>query len=209
MMVRLPPRGSTIATPARPESELGDCLADLGVSVDQEMRLETRWVAEALISISQQLDRIGTIFNAHATGLHSAVDIEIVSQVTEYLVLDPSVGSIAAANDLIASFVESAATIAYDSMIAGTELSKRSGKRGRSSLEWYDDFTALTLKIAAKVGEKPTLYKDRISSEPRGWLLDVARMLESFLLCDMRSPSAEACAKRLERSKRRLADDKN
>jgi hypothetical protein len=109
-MVRLPPRGSTIATPARPESELGDCLADLGVSVDQagvaevyealrsivglwwaeEMRLETRSVAEALISISRQLGRIGTFFNAHATGLYDAVNSEIVSQLTEYLALDPT-----------------------------------------------------------------------------------------------------------------------
>jgi hypothetical protein len=91
-------------------------------------------------------------------------------------------------------------------MIAGTDLRTRSGKRGRLSLGWYDDFTALLLKIAGEAGIKPTLNKDRSGAGPRGWLFDAALMLETFLDCEMRSPSAEACAKRLERSKRRLAE---
>jgi hypothetical protein len=102
MMVRVPPRGSTLATLPRKKQELGGCLVALGVSIDraggaeiyevlcsiagrwwvEKSRLETASVAEALISLSRQLDKIGTTLNAHATGLHQAVDIEIVCQLT-------------------------------------------------------------------------------------------------------------------------------
>ena len=43
-----------------------------------------------------------------------------------------------------------------------------------------------------------------ISGARGGWLLDAAQALETFLDPQMRSPSAEACGKRLERSKTRL-----
>jgi hypothetical protein len=94
-------------------------------------------------------------------------------------------------------------------MVAGSDLRTRPGKRGRARLEWYDSFTNVLLNIGEKAGIETTLYKDRINAEPRGWLLQIARVLETFFDPDMRSPSAEACWKRLERSRRRLVGRQN
>jgi len=73
----------------------------------------------------------------------------------------------------------------------------------------YPRFDALTqakqlLEVAETAGVKPNLSKDRISGARVGWLLDAAQALEAFLDPQMRSPSVEACGKRLERSKTRL-----
>jgi hypothetical protein len=87
---------------------------------------------------------------------------------------------------------------------AYSALSDRSAERGRPVLDWYDDFTALLLDIANMAGVKPTMRKDRISGVRSGWLFEAAQALEPFLYPDMRSPSAEACGTRLERSMRRL-----
>jgi len=73
-------------------------------------------------------------------------------------------------------------------------------------LDWYDDFTALLLDIANMAGVKPTLRKDRSIGARSGWLFEAAQALESFLYPEMRSPSPEACGKRLERSQRRLRE---
>ena len=225
-MVRLSPRGAISASPCRREQELGGCLADIGVFIDEagiteiydalysivgewwaeKGRLESAAVANALASIGGQLDKIGITLNAHATGPRDSLDIEIVSRLTEYIALDRNVGSVAAAKDLIASFVQNASTIARRSVVAGTDLRTPAGKRGRTRLEWYDNFTALLLKIANRGGIEPALNKDRDTGKRNGWLFEAALALETFLYPDMRSPSAEACGKRLERSKRRLVE---
>jgi spore cortex formation protein SpoVR/YcgB (stage V sporulation) len=66
---------------------------------------------------------------------------------------------------------------------------------------------ALLLEVAETAEVEPRLSKDRISGERVGWLLDAARALEAFLHPRMRSPSDEACGKRLERSKTRLKQE--
>jgi hypothetical protein len=91
-------------------------------------------------------------------------------------------------------------------MVAGTDLRTRSGKRGRAPFEWYDNFTALLLKIAEIAGREPALNKDRDTGERGGWLFEAAIALETFLEPDMQSSSPEACGKRLERSKQRLVE---
>jgi hypothetical protein len=90
-------------------------------------------------------------------------------------------------------------------MVAYADLNRKAPNEGRAPLLWYDEFTALLLDIAAKAGVEPTLSKDRNTSARTGWLFEAAQALEPFLLKFMRSPSAEACGKRLERSKKRLA----
>jgi hypothetical protein len=172
---------------------------------NENARLDSAAVAQALISISQKLDKIRTTLNAHSTGPRNTLDIEIVSQLAGYIALDPNVGSITAAKDLIASFIQDATTIAHSGMVAGSDLRTRSGTHGRTRLEWYDDFTALLLKIANKAGMEPSLNKDRITGERRGWLFEAALALETFFYPKMRSPTDEACGKRLERGKQRLA----
>jgi hypothetical protein len=74
--------------------------------------------------------------------------------------------------------------------------------------EWYDEFTALLLQIAERAGLEPTLKKDKSTRVRSGWLLDAALAFETSLDRLMRSPSSEACGKRLERSLGRLPNAK-
>jgi hypothetical protein len=90
-------------------------------------------------------------------------------------------------------------------MVAYADLNQKALNEGRAPMRWYDDFTALLLKLAEKVGVEPSLGKDRTTRARTGWLFEAAQALEAFLDPYMRSPSAEACGKRLERSKMRLA----
>jgi hypothetical protein len=90
-------------------------------------------------------------------------------------------------------------------MVAYADLNRKAANEGRAPLLWYDDFTALLLDIADKAGVEPALGKDRVDRVRTGWLFKAAQALEPFLDPFMRSPSAEACGKRLERSKKRLA----
>jgi hypothetical protein len=78
------------------------------------------------------------------------------------------------------------------------------GESGRPQAEWHDEFAALLLEVAETAAVEPRLNKDRISGARVGWLLDAAQALEAFLHPQMRSLTAEACGKRLERSKTRL-----
>jgi hypothetical protein len=88
-------------------------------------------------------------------------------------------------------------------MVAYADLNQKALNEGRAPLRWYDEFTALLLKIAEKAGVDPSLGKDRITRTRTGWLFEAAQALEAFLDPYMRSPSAEACGKRLERSRKR------
>jgi len=51
---------------------------------------------------------------------------------------------------------------------------------------------------------EPKNSKDRESCRRSGWLFDAAQAFEPFLHNYMRSPSPEACGKRLERGKKRF-----
>jgi len=92
-------------------------------------------------------------------------------------------------------------------LIAAFDLPSLPDRRGRKAKDWYDLLTALLLGIAEKAGIRPTLYKDREAKHEllKGWLLDAARELETFLPRLMHSPSDVARYKRLERSKANLA----
>ena len=136
------------------------------------------------------------------TGFRTSFESAVASQLTNDLALEPTVGS--KAHELLASFHQQAAQIAHVCMVGYVDLSRKAGERGRLALDWYDDFTALLLDIAANAGIEPILRKDRSTRARSGWLFDAARTLETFLYPHMRSPSDEACGKRLERSRRRL-----
>jgi hypothetical protein len=225
-MVRLPVRGSSIATPCRSQAELGTCLADLRVAdtfdaksteeiyfeisaivgtwMAEKGRLQSTVLVKEMVSISTQLESIAGTLSSHETGIRSAQDIEAVIQLTEWLALDPSVGSIEKAQELLASFVQQASRIAHAGRVVGVDLDRRFARPGRSRLDWYDEFTALLLRIALKAGVSPSWQKDRVTGEWSGWLFDAAQALETFLPEEMRSPTSEACGKRLERSQKRL-----
>jgi hypothetical protein len=173
-----------------------------------QQQLEVSSVAKALLSLGKDLREASLLLAGLETGFHRDLDIAVASRVADYLALDPHVGTRERAQELISLFREEADRLVHVAMVARADLPDRPGERGRRALDWYDDFTALLLRLARRGGVKPTLRKDRITGARSGWLLDAAQAVESFLYPDMRSPSHEACGKRLERSVRRLKDRK-
>ena len=225
-MRRLAKRGASLLTPRRTEGDLKTALCELGVAsrfddaaihnsyvriaqvcgswFSEQEATKSSPVSKALRSTGKILLEASQLFSGHETGLRTRVEIEVTSQVAGILALDPSVGSVGDAKTLISRFQEEAAKIGHACMVAYADLNRKAADEGRAPLLWYDEFTALLLDIAAKAEVDPTLGKDRITSARTGWLFEAARALEPFLFKFMRSPSAEACGKRLERSRRRL-----
>jgi hypothetical protein len=225
-MARLPTSGATVSTPRKSKADLrhvlfglcpgvnfstsnvDKCYRRLGGIIGQwsaeDNRLDIVPLAKTFAAMAKELKKVAEILSGHETGLHEIHDIEIVSQLAMILALDPEVGSRQQADKLIASFRGDAAKMAHACLVAAGDLKQTVGKSGRPQSEWYDEFTALLLEVAETAGVEPRLGKDRISRARVGWLLDAAQALETFLDPPMRSPSAEACGKRLERSKTRL-----
>jgi hypothetical protein len=225
-MPRLPVAGASIASPLQDEGELKRVLSDLGVDqvlsptavhelhlnlaaiigqwMLEQQRLEVSSVAGSLLSTARSLNEASLILGGFETGFHSYLEITVASRIAQYLALLPGVNSLAEAQELISSFRQEAARIAHVCMVARADLPDRPEERGRRALRWYDDFTALLLDLANKAGVQPTLRKDRNTGVRSGWLFEAAQALEPFLYREMRSPSAEACGTRLDRSMRRL-----
>src|SRR5229473_6302591 len=231
-MARLPTSGATISTPFQSgpnprvlsEADLRDVLADLcpqtvfaksdvevfysklkyilGLWSAEHDRLDIAPLVKTFTAMGQELKKVAEILSGHETGLHEIHDIAIVSQLAMILALDPEVGSRPQADKLISSFRGDAAKLAHACLVAARDLKQQVGKSGRPRWDWYDDFAALLLEIAAKGGVEPQLGKDRITGAGYGWLLDAAQAVEAFLDPQMRPPSAEACGKRLERAKK-------
>lgn len=228
-MARLPTSGATVATPAKGETDLRKVLSELcpdrkfsnadsdeicvalggiiGRWSAEEYRLNIAPLFKAFQAMGRELNKVAKILSGHQTGLHKVRDIEIVSQLGEILALNPKIGSREQADKLITSFRVDAADMAHACLVAACDLKQTVvGKSGAPPQDWYDEFTALLLEVAKTAGIEPRLSKDRISGARGGWLLEAAQALETFLDPKMRSPSAEARFKRLERSKRRLKE---
>jgi hypothetical protein len=225
-MARFRVSGSGVATPFRDEANLTHVLSELNLShaIDQAAIHKTyfrlgviidKWLAEQgqveispvakkLIWIARNLGKVSQYMSGLETGFQTSFELTLASQVQKYLALDPTVGSLERANELIKSFQQEAARMSHVCMIAHADLSSEAGKDGRRALDWYDDFTLLLLDLAECSDIEPRLGKDRITGMRAGWLVDAAQALETFLYPHMRSPSVEACGKRLERSRKRL-----
>jgi len=219
--------GASIVSPWRDEEELrrvlsglhlaemlnsavvGELHSRLGMIIGKwmselEERDEASPIAKALLSTSKNLSEVSRLLSGRENGFRTSVEIGVTTETVKYLALDPSLDATASAQEFISAFARDAARVAHVSMVAYKALPDRSAERGRPALDWYDDFTALLLDIAKMADVKPTMRKDRISGTRSGWLFEAAQALESFLYPRMRSPSAEACGTRLERSRRRL-----
>jgi hypothetical protein len=229
-MKRLPTTGASIATPEFDERDLQCALSELGVSeafddadihalyirigeihgtwlLEQEAT-EVEPVAKALRSTARNLIEASKLLSGHESGIRTHVEIEATSATARILALDPRVGSIDAAKELIGSLREQAAGVGHACMVAYADLSQKGTNDGRAPNLWYDDFTALLIEIAERAGIEPSVGRDRKTRQRTGWLFKAAQLLEPFLHRYMRSPSAEACAKRLERSKKHLGQVK-
>jgi hypothetical protein len=225
-MARLPTSGSTVATPLRSRADLRNVLIELcpdgkfseadtneiygrlgriiGRWSAEDERLDIAPLVETFETMGKGLKKAAKILSGHETGLRDIHDIKIVSQLATILALDPEVGSRGQADKLITSFRGDAAKLAHACLVAACDLKQTVGKSGRPQAEWHDEFTAILLEVAETAGVEPRLSKDRISGARVGWLLDAAHAFEGFLDPRMRSSGAEACGKRLERSKTRL-----
>ena len=226
-MARLPTSGATVATPVRGKADLRRVLIELcpdaqfSASDTDEFygqlgRIIGHWSAgvdrlaiapliKTFEAMSKELKKATKILSGHETGLHEIHDIAVASRLAMILALDPEVGSRQQADKLIASFRGDAAKLAHVCLVAARDLKQTVvGKSGAPQQDWHDEFTALLLEVAGTAGVEPRLSKDRISDARGGWLFDAAQALETFLDPRMRSPSAEACGKRLERSMTRL-----
>jgi hypothetical protein len=194
-------------SPAIDQAVIHKIYLRLGVIIDkwltEQGQVEVLPVAKKLLWIARNLGKVSQCMSGLETGFQTSFDIALASQVQKYLALDPTVGSSDRAHEIINAFRQEAARIAHICMIAHADLSIEAGKDGRRALDWYDDFTRLLLEIAERSGIEPTLGKDRITRIRSGWLLDAAQALETFLYPHMRSPSVEACGKRLERGRNR------
>jgi hypothetical protein len=191
------------------ESDINEFYGRLAQIIGQwsaeDNRLDIAPLAKTFTAMGKELKKVAEILSGHEVGLHEIHDIAIVSQLAMILALDPEVGSRRQADKLIASFRGDAAKMAHACLVAARDLKHTVvGKSGAPRQDWYDEFTALLLEVAKTAGVRPRLNKDRISRARGGWLLDAAQALETFLAPQMRSTSAEACGKRLERSKTRL-----
>jgi hypothetical protein len=154
--------------------------------------------------MANNLSEASWLLGGLETGIRSTLEIAVASQVTNLLSMDPTLGP-QSADELLRSFRVEADRIAHVCLVAAADLPQGPGERGRRAHKWFDAFTTLLLQIAKKAGLEPTLGKDRITGVRSGWLLDAALTFESFLDPLMRSPSSEACGKRLDRTLSRYA----
>jgi SAM-dependent methyltransferase len=177
-------------------SIIGDWLSERG-------RLKTEPIKKTLLTMANNLRGASAFLGGLETGIRTDIEIAVSSRVLNLIALDPTIGSMDSAQELLSSFCRDAERISHVCSVAAADLPSRPDKRGRKAKGWYDSFTALLLNVAEKAGIRPTLYRDRNADDdtPKGWLLDAAQQVETFLPKEMRSPSDEARYKRLERSK--------
>jgi hypothetical protein len=227
-MARLPTSGASIVSPCQSEEELTRVLCELcgteafspaaihetytklgaiiGQWFSERERLEVSSVSRSLLLTAKNLNEAALTLGGSETGIHSGLEMEVALRVARYLALVPGVKD---AQEIISSFRQEADRIAHVCMVARADLPDQPEALGRCALRWYDDFTALLLNLAHEAGFDPALRKDRKTRVRGGWLFEAAHALEPFLWREMRSPSAEACGTRLDRSRRHLRKRQN
>lgn len=114
-------------------------------------------------------------------------------------------------DDRIVSLLSLSCTVKDACERALADLQGVRGNSGAPPFEWYDEFVQLLLELARIARIDPVVMTDRNSGERYRRFIELALAFENLLFEDpkkpalrMRSPSRGACAKRLERSLKRL-----
>ena len=157
--------------------------------------------------------RIANALEGHETNASSSLrdDRPWYLSPDEDIVLPPSPLD----DDRIASLLSLSRVVKDACKRALAELQGIRGKPGAPPYDWYDEFVQLLLELSRIADIDPVVNTDRISGERVGPFIELALAFEQLLLLydpptgpsvNMRSPSRHACAKRLERSLKRLGE---
>jgi hypothetical protein len=162
----------------------------VGKWFSEQQRVEVSPVAKSLRSMGISFDEAARTLRGHQTGFHTNVEIEIVSQIKNYLALDPTIGSVEKADDLITPLQRDAVKLARACLVAASDLASQPAAPGRTRLGWHDAFTELLLKIAQTAGVVPTLGKDRIRGSGPAGCFGPHRILKASFgrKCDLQPP---------------------
>jgi hypothetical protein len=201
-----------VLTELCPETTFDDATVDryymtlaslIGSWLSEQGRLETEPVKKALLKLATDLSTASILLSGLEEGLRGSLEREVTSRVQKLMALNPAIGPLEAARDRLGSFTSDAEIISHTCLVAAFDLPSAPEKRGAKRQDWYHSFARLLFSIAKQAGIRPTLYKDRSGAPPveKGWLLDAARALETFLPSEMRPTSDGARYKRLERGK--------
>lgn len=190
------------------DKTLNQLYSDFGVVIGKWLsewgQPELLPIARRLASTARFLEQLAHGLAGFQTGMRQSEDIEFALLARQALALNPLVGDLSRADEKLTSFQQQCSEMAQVFWVAFRSLKEERGKSGRPKLNWYNDFTALLLRLAKLANIEPNLNKDRDTHVRGGWLFDAAQTLEYFLYPPMRSETPEACGKRLERSLGRL-----
>ena len=165
---------------------------------------EVKDVVGSLKAHAKRLDQISSIGTITREGFARAHDLAVSGQVVQILALNPNIGSAATAHVYLSDFCQRADTLASACRVAMSTLQSKKGKGGKIRYDWYGEFTAILVEICKQNKIEPTVGIDSITSEPVGGLSVLASAFERLLLPNMRSPTASAMVKRLQRSLERI-----
>jgi hypothetical protein len=165
---------------------------------------EVKDVVGSLKAHAKRLEQISSIGTITREGFARAHDLAVSGQVVQTLALNPNIGSAATAHVYLSDFCGRADTIASACRVAMSTLQSKKGKGGKIRYDWYDEFTAILVEICKQNKIEPTVGIDSITGEPVGGLSVLASAFERLLLPKMRSRTASAMVKRLQRSLERI-----
>ena len=153
-MKQLAIRRYSTVTPFRNEEQLKCVLCDLGVVeafdatavhelyykiggiigawLSEHESRDVSPVAKALLAVARHLTDASKLLSGRVSGFHTHVEIEVTSKTAEFLALDPTVGSLTKAQELISAFPTrslAARSCLYGRLLCRFKLTPGSGQR--------------------------------------------------------------------------------
>jgi hypothetical protein len=187
-------RGEEILEDSRQESRL----------TVEEVQKTLKRVANGLEAMSHggldpgELAAIEKVLNGAETGSRESHDIAVALRVITALAEETGRRR---ANELVINFRKWPRTVAEACRRAANELDLVKGKSGKPPRVWYRDFKRILEFIAEKNWIQPKVVINRRTQEAQGRFIELAERFEQLLPRHMRSPSREAIAKMLQRTK--------